>query len=189
MAAGENVVTVAVFRLGRMAQVGCRLDTDAALTVRAPLAAGLTEDVRSNIEAQVSSIRLARDVFYGEHEVGFRLGVAPDPAAPLTARLFADSGEQVAEIKPAAAGPVSLGRERRCRTATTVSRAPGPAPIGSPLTSTSYAIHKVTPIPAMPGLDRMAERKRIVLEHYAGFLRKELGPTSGAGRALCAGPL
>ena len=88
LAAGENVVTVALFRLGRMAQVGCRLEADAALAVRVPLAAGLAEDVRSNIEAQVSSIRLARDVFYGEHEVGFRLGVAPDPVAPLTARLF-----------------------------------------------------------------------------------------------------
>ena len=30
-----------------------------------------------DIEAQVSSIRLAHDVFYGEHEVGFRLGSAP----------------------------------------------------------------------------------------------------------------
>ena len=28
----------------------------------------------------------------------------------------------------------------------------------------------------MPGLDRMAERRAIVLEHYAGFFRKEARP-------------
>ena len=111
LAAGENVVTVALFRLGRMAQVGFRLEADAALAVRAPLAVGLPEDVRSSIEAQVSSIRLARDVFYGEHEIGFRLGVAPDPVAPLTARLVAD--ERGADRRSQAYG--SRGRSRSGR--------------------------------------------------------------------------
>jgi hypothetical protein len=178
LAAGENVVTVASFRLGRMAQVGFRLEADAGLAVRAPLAGGLAEDVRSNIEAQVSAIRLARDVFYGEHEVGFRLGIAPDPAAPMSARLMTDSGEIVAEAKPVAAGPVSFGRgadltDGRYRIECAWA---APDSSASTLTSTSYAIHKVTPVPAMPGLDRMAERRRIALEHYAGFLRKESRP-------------
>ena len=176
LGAGENVVTIVLFRLGRMAQVGCRLDLAAGVSARVPLAVGLSAATRGGIEAQVSSIRLARDVFYGEHEVGFRLGIASDPAAPLTARLFDDSGEQVAEIKPAAAGPVSFGSgatlsDGHYRIACTWAGTDG-----SPLTSTSYAIHKVTPVPAMPGLDRMAERKGIVLEHYAGFLRKEARP-------------
>ncbi|MCU0502181.1 MAG: hypothetical protein MUC51_10525, partial [Anaerolineae bacterium] len=179
LAAGENVVTVASFRLGRMAQVGFRLEADAALAVRVPLAAGLAEDIRSNIEAQVSSIRLARDVYYGEHEVGFRLGVAPDPVAPLTARLFADSGEQVAEIRPATAGFISFGLGAALpdgRYRIECAWAMGGPTSASPITSTSYAIHKVTPVPALPGLERMGERRQIVLEHYAGFLRKESRP-------------
>lgn len=176
LAAGENVLTVALFRLGRMAQVGCRLEADAALVARAPLVGSLAEEVRSGIEAQVSSIRLARDVFYGEHEVGFRLGVAPDPAAPLTARLVADDGRVVAEVRPAAAGPVSFGPGAALPDGRYRIECAWMAPDGSILTSTSYAIHKVTPVPAMPGLDRMAERRRIVLEHYAGFLRKESRP-------------
>ena len=176
LGAGENIVTVALFRLGRMAQIGFRLEVDAGLAVRAPLAAGLTEDVRSNIEAQVSAIRLARDVFYGEHEVGFRLGVAPDPAAPLTARLVSDKGEQIAEIKPAAAGAISFGPGAALPDGRYRIECAWAGPDGSTLTATSYAIHKVTPVPTMPGLERMAERQQIVLEHYAGFLRKEHRP-------------
>ncbi len=179
LAAGENIVTVALFRLGRMAQVGFRLEaTDAALDVRIPLGPGLTPEQRAGIEAQIASIRLARDVFYGEHEIGFRLGVAPDPAAPLIARLVGDDGTPVAEVTPTAAGPVSFGPgatfpdgHYRIECVWTI-----PGRSASTLTSTSYAIHKVTPVPAMPGLERMAERRRMVLEHYAGFLHKGARP-------------
>ncbi len=174
---GENVVTVALFRIARMAQVGFRLEmTDGSVTARVPLAASVTPEQRVNVEAQAASIRLSRDVFYGEHEVGFRLGVAPDPSLPLTARLLDDNLVQVAEVKPVAAGPVSFGPGAglldgrywiECRWADLT---------GQPFTSTRYVIYKVTPVPAMPGIERMAERKRMVLEHYAGFLRKESRP-------------
>jgi hypothetical protein len=176
LGAGENIVTVALFRLGRMAQIGFRLELAAGVSARVPLAVDVPAETRAGVEAQATSIRLARDVFYGEHEVGFRLGVAPDPAAPLTARLLADDGEQVAEIKPSTAGSVSFGSaaplpDGRYRIACTWA-----GPDGSPLTSTTYAIHKVTPVPAVPGLDRMGERKQAALEHYAGFFRKESRP-------------
>ncbi len=174
---GENVVTVALFRIARMAQVGFRLEaTDSAVTARVPLATTLTPEQRGQVEAQVASIRLGRDVFYGEHEVGFRLGVAPDGAVPLTARLFADDGRVVAEVKPAAAGPVSFGPGAALPDGRYRIECTWADPAGRPFTSTSYAVHKVTPVPAMPGLDRMAERKRMVLEHYAGFLRRESRP-------------
>jgi hypothetical protein len=178
LAAGENVVTVALFRLGRMAQVGFRLEADVPLAARVPAAAGVADEIRSAIEEQVAGIRLARDVFYGEHETGFRLSGAPDPAAPLVARLVADDGAIVAEAKPVAAGPVSFGPgaafpdgRYRIECVWTI-----PGRSASTLTSTSYAIHKVTPVPAMPGLERMAERRRMVLEHYAGFLHKGTRP-------------
>ncbi|MGC8780713.1 MAG: hypothetical protein ACP5UQ_07605 [Anaerolineae bacterium] len=174
--AGENVVTVALFRLGRMAQVGFRLEADAGLAARIPLDEGIPATVRSAVEEQVASIRLARDVFYGEHEIGFRLGVAPDPAAALTARLVTDGGEVVAEVRPDAAGPVSFGPAARFPDGHCRIECAWTDPVGRPITATAYAIHKVTPVPAMPGLDRLAERKRMVLEHYAGFLRKESPP-------------
>jgi hypothetical protein len=177
LAAGENIVTVALFRLGRMAQVGFRLEaTSAAVSARIPLGAGLTPEGRAGVEAQIASIRLARDVFYGEHEIGFRLGVAPDGAVPLTARLLADNGEQVAEVKPTAAGPISFGPGAALVDGRYRIECAWAAPDASTLTSTSYTIHKVTPVAAMPGIERMAERKQMVLEHYAGFRRKEARP-------------
>ncbi len=174
---GENIVTVALFRLGRMAQVGFRLEvTDAAVNARVPLGSSLAAEQRVRIEAQVASIRLARDVFYGEHEVGFRLGVAPDPAAPLTVQLLADNGTPVAEIKPEAAGLVSFGPGEGLPDGRYGIKCTWAGADGAPLSSICYTIQKVTPVPAMPGPERLAERRRIVLEHYAGFLRKEHRP-------------
>ena len=176
LATGENAVTVALFRLGRMAQVGFRLEADVPLAARVPAAAGATDATRSAIEEQVAGIRLARDVFYDEHEIGFRLSVPPDPAAPLVAWLVADDGHVAAEVRPTAAGLVSFGAAARFPDGHYRIECAWTAPDGQPITSTTYAVHKVTPVPAMPGLERMAERRRMVLEHYAGFLHKGARP-------------
>jgi hypothetical protein len=165
--AGANVVTVGIFRVGRMAQVGCRLETDAGVTAAVPLAAAVPEAVRTAVEEQVGSIRLSRDVFYGEHEIGFKLGAAPDPAVSLTAELLSEDGRVLHAVRPTAAGPVVLCRgdalpddhyELRC-TWQTVD--------GAPLTATTYAIHKVTPVAPLVGQEHLPERRRRVLEHYA----------------------
>lgn len=167
LATGENAVTVALFRLGRMAQIGFRLEAAADVSARVPLAVEMPPDVRAGVEAQVGSIRLSRDVFYGEHEVGFRLGVAPDGTAPLTVSLRTESGELVRKVQPVGAGPVVLCRgdaladdhyEILCEWA---------GSDGKPLTSSSYIIHKVTPVPQLVGQEHMAERRQRVLEHYA----------------------
>ncbi len=167
LAAGENVVTVALFRLGRMAQIGFRLEAAAGGSARVPLAAEIPADARAAVEAQVASIRLGRDVFYSEHAVGFRLGVAPAAAAPLTVSLRTEGGETLRQVKPTAAGPVVLCQgaelpddhyELLCEWA---------GPDGRPLTSSSYAIHKVTPVAPLVGYEQMAARRRRVLEHYA----------------------
>lgn len=161
---GENVLTVALFRLARMAQVGCRLEvTDAPLAVRVPLAMSL--ETRTQIERELGSLRLARDIFYPTHEVGLSLGTAPKTRIQVD--LLSGSGERVCQAAPAAAGLVSLCPGSQL--------ADGPYTIhctwldegGEPVTSTSYDIHKVTPVPAPAGYERLEERKRLVLEHYA----------------------
>ena len=56
---GENVVTIGLFRLARMAQVGCRLEiVDSAATTRVPLGEGLPFEARSTEEAPILAARL-----------------------------------------------------------------------------------------------------------------------------------
>ncbi|MCJ7551327.1 MAG: hypothetical protein MUQ30_16765, partial [Anaerolineae bacterium] len=61
LAAGDTRVTVALFRLGRMAQVGCRLELDdAEVAVLVPLGRGVSERRRQGIEEEVNGLRLER---------------------------------------------------------------------------------------------------------------------------------
>jgi len=82
---GESVVNVALLRLGRFAQVGCRLEvTDSDLDARVESAKGVSKRQREHIEEELASIRFERDIFYPEHAVGFNLGVAPSAGVTLT---------------------------------------------------------------------------------------------------------
>jgi hypothetical protein len=163
---GENTVTVGMFRLARMAQVGCRLEvTDSDLEARVPLAEGRSLAERAPMEEELASIRLARDVFYPEHDLGVNLGIAP--AGKVTAELRAEGGELVRRADVVAAGPLALCSGSDLPDGRYELTCIWWDDAGHPETSTAYAIHKVTPYPPMPGYEHMQERRRIVLEHYA----------------------
>ncbi|MFN2110356.1 MAG: hypothetical protein ACK2UI_11890, partial [Anaerolineae bacterium] len=164
--AGENVVTVAIFRLGRMARVGCRLELiDSDVDARVPLLPGMSLEIRERIEAEVGGLRLDRDLFYPHHTVGVNLDGAPAGAMQL--QLLSEKGELLheASARPQTAGLVSL-----CDAA---ALADGNYRLvvtwlheGAPLTSVAFDLKKVTPAPEMPGYERLTERRRAVLEHY-----------------------
>jgi hypothetical protein len=170
---GKNVLTVAMFRLGRMARVGCRLEiTDGEIEAHVPLGAGMSWETRAHVERELAGLRLAQDIFYPEDQVGLNVSVAPGTATSLCAQLLSESSRVLYEITPTAAGPVSFCTGR--------SLADGPYRItcawadtaGQPLTSATYEIRKVSPLAAPAGsdptgYDRLEERKRLVLEHYA----------------------
>lgn len=164
---GENVVHVGLFRLGRMARVGFRLEIEGDVEVRVPLGPGLAAEARSRVEEEVCALRLARDVFYPEHEVGLDLGLALACEAPLEVQLLAEDGEVLQRATPTTAGPLSLCRgedlsDGRYRLLCRWHDAGG-----APLTSVAFDIHKLTPVAPLPGHEHLAERKRRVLEHYA----------------------
>ncbi len=168
LASGENVVSVALFRLARMAQVGFRLqldDSDAA--ARVPLGAEVLPEQRAAVEREVAGIRLGRDLFYPEDQVGLTLTVPPAADMPLSISLLSEENESLREVRPAAAGRVDLccGDELpdgAYRIACTWSDG-----AGKPCTCVTFDVRKVTPVAAMPGYGRLEERKRRVLEHYA----------------------
>jgi hypothetical protein len=174
---GENVVTVGLFRLARMAQVGCRLEiVDSAATARVPLGDELPLEARARVEEELASLRLGRDVFYPEHAVSLTLGVAPRSGATVRVSLLSQTGETVREATPTAAGTVNLCQgadladgayQILCRWLTKDRQ---------PLTSTTFDIHKVTPVAAPAGYSRLEERKQAVLAHYAANEKKESRP-------------
>jgi hypothetical protein len=173
---GENVVTVALFRLARMAQVGCflALDTDAQARVEL----GLPLDTRTRIEESVRSVRLERDIFYPDHTIGFTLGVGPG-AYTVKAELIAPDGDKLIEINDVKTGsvvlreattnghgPLSLGNGSDVPDGAYQIRCQWQEADGETITATSYDIRVVTPVAPMPGYEHMAERKRIALDYY-----------------------
>lgn len=178
--AGENLVTVALFRLARMAQVGLRLEvtgSDVQACVYPPET--ITPAVREAVEQEVASLRLAGDVFYPGQPLGYRLESAPASGDPnsgirLQVQLADDTGQVIHEALPAQAGFVELCQAGDLPDGhySLVSTWYGPDEV--PLTQVVFGVHKVTPVAAPAGFDRLEERKQMVLEHYAGNREREV---------------
>jgi len=163
---GENTITVGMFRLGRMAQVCCRLEVpDTQVRARVPLGAGMSLEERVRIEEEVQGLRLGRDLFYPKDEVGIRLEVAPADA--VVVRLLAGDGGVLAERQATGAGFVSLVEGNVLPDGHHAIECVWEGAAGEPITSVTYEVHKVTPVPAPRGYDQLDVRKRMVLEHYA----------------------
>ncbi len=162
---GDNRVTVALFRLARMAQVGCRLELDRPVEAYVPAAPNVTEARRAQIETELSGLRLERDVFYPHHTVGLSMKTAPQGTVQM--QLLSDGGEVVAETSPEDAGMITLCSGADLDDGTYALHARWEDGEGETLTSTEFEIKKVTPVAAPEGYDRIEERKTRVLAHYA----------------------
>jgi hypothetical protein len=184
--AGEHSLCVAALRLGRFAQVGAGLAAlDGALDARVPLGHGDPE-ARAAIERELAGLSLGRDLFHPNQAVALRLAVPRGPA-PLRVTLLGPRepficGNTPLELAPGDARPYgdtprlveegSAGELALCRGADLPD---GSFRIacewydtdGTIITSTSFDIHKVSPVPPIPGYERMDERKRAALEFFA----------------------
>ncbi len=183
---GENVLTVGMFRIGRMAQVGCRLEvTDSNVKAHVPLGKDMSLQTRACVEKELASLRLARDVFYPEHEIGIRLGIAPGGQTKIS--LLSETGEVLREIAPTTAGWIALCQGKELVDGHYRIVCAWLDGAGKPLTSVAYDIGKITPAPVLIGYDRIEERKRSVLAHHAsnqGTEEKEFIWTEVARYAL-----
>jgi hypothetical protein len=172
---GENVLTIGMFRLARMAQVGFRLTVDTGVQAQVNLSLPVAQ--RAQVEDSVRSVRLERDVFYPEHRIGFVLGQAPGFGS-LHAELSTPGAELLTEISDVQAGE-SVLRQSRANGNGSVALGHGDVPDGAyqlrclwvdeqnqPITETRYDIRVVTPYAPLPGYEHMATRQRMALEHY-----------------------
>ncbi len=170
--AGECRVNVALLRVARMAQVGFRLEClDSTVEACAPLPAGMPLETRLDVEEELSGIRLERDIFYPEQAVGFNLPKTPASGAVgaphLTVELFDRHLQRLYQVEPSQPGRVVVCQGQDLPDDTYSLRTTWKLPTGQPLTATSFSIRKVSPKAAPQGDDRLAERRRLVLAHYA----------------------
>ncbi len=166
---GENIVNVGLFRIARMAQVGLRLEiTDGNASVRVPLAPDAPLQARASAEAELASLRLERDIFYPEHDMALTLGHRTlSSGLPLQVELVSGEGQVLQTVLPTSAGEVKLASGQELADGVYHIRCAW-LKDGQPFTRASFDnLHKVTPVAAPQGYDKMDERRRRVLEHYA----------------------
>ncbi len=173
--AGENTVTIGLFRIARMAQVGCWLAMDEDVDVNTSMTDKLSGDDRKQLEESVRSIHFDRDLFYPEDAIGFHLDTAPPASATLKVRLLGEYGDVIEETQAQEAGFVHIGDGHAVDDGVYHILRDGVYQIncvfegvdGTQLAAESFSIRKVTPIAQLPGLENYDERIRRSLEHFS----------------------
>ncbi len=161
---GDNDVTLALFRLGRMARVGCRLElVDSDAHTKIQLCPGMDQAQREALEDEVNSLRLERDIFYPHHAVGIAFNLAPHNAR---LQLIDAEGNICYEATPEAKGFTKLcaGDDLQDGSYTLMCTW---FHQDISLTSRSFDLKKVTPVQAPQGYERLNERRAMILSHYA----------------------
>ncbi|NWG19892.1 MAG: hypothetical protein HXY39_06145 [Chloroflexi bacterium] len=188
LAPGEHALGLALLRLGRMAQVGARLELlDGDLQVRMPSGSQVDEEERARIESQVAALSLGRDLFYPGDDVVLRVaalaGNAPTTPmrvtllGPAIPKVYGDKpydatggrnyGATPRIIEPGFSGEVVLARGADLPDSNYRIVCSWHDVAGNTVTSVSFEVRKVTPAPLVPGYERMAERRTRALEFFA----------------------
>ena len=167
LAPGENAVSIALVRVGRMARVGCRLELDRDVQVHVPLSGSVTPEDRAVVEREMAAIRLARDVYHPDHTVGLHVGARPSAETPLRVRLLSESGVVLREATPADQGDADLCTGSELSDGEYLLEAAWLNAQGDEITSIRYDVTRANPVPEMMGDDRYDERCRIALDRYA----------------------
>ena len=171
---GDNIVNVGLFRIARMAQIGFHLDLlDSDANVRVPLASSMPLDTRALVEDELNGLRLPRDIIYPEHNLGLKLENAsasgnPTSGFKLQIELLDDFGHTLQTATPTSAGEVVLASGKNLDDGVYHIQCKWLDRNGDVFTSTSFNnMHKVTPVAAPQGLDKIDERRQLALKHYA----------------------
>ena len=165
---GANVVTIALFRIGRMAQIGCRLEVvDGDVTARVPLGAGVSPELRARVEEEVAGLSLGRDLFGPDDTIGVNVGLAPGAETTLRVRLLSAGGETPREATAGAVEPLDLCRGRDLPDGQHRIVCEWSGRDGRPLTGIAYDIRTINPLAGPGGEAGLPERRRLALEGFA----------------------
>lgn len=177
LGACENRLTMGLFRLGRFAQVGLRLECDSELVVCAPLPEGISLEDRLKVEQELSSIRFERDIFYPHQAVGFHLGSTAASSTPglphLHVELLDKYHHAFGKAQPTQTGMVSLCPASSLEDKPYTIICTWKTSSGAPLTSTSFIVRKVTPVEAPLGYERIDERRKLLLDFFGKHIEPD----------------
>ena len=175
LVAGPNTIVIALFRMGRMARVGFRLEllpdgpmtglNDGGLVVTVPWADGLDERERGRVEEAIESVSVPRDIVFPPDTVGveigagdgFGLGASRSEALPSflpTVQLLSPAGNVLRTARPQDHGFVRLCSAEDLADGPYQIRCDWTLPGGALLTAVTYHLVKSTHTPAMPGYAR-----------------------------------
>ena len=168
LTAGDHVLSLGLFRVGRMAQVGFRLVCDRAVTARVPLAAGMSKTRRAQVEADVQALRLERDLFYPADTIGVRVGQPLQSDARLVCRLMR-GGKTLRTVRrqPKGTGLVRICRGEAVGDGAYVLRCTFEDPSGKPIAEVGFNLNVTTPASQLTGYGRMDRRKQMTLAFSA----------------------
>lgn len=188
LADGEQRIGLALLRLGRMAQVGARLELlDGDLDTRVPLGAGSDAEERARIEARVAALSLGRDLFYPDEQIALQIGQPVGAAArtplrvtligPATPKVYGDKpynasegqvyGDTPRTVAPDFVGALALARGSDLPDSNYRIFCEWLDPAGNVITGVSFEVRKLTPAALIPGFERMEERRVKALEFFA----------------------
>jgi len=169
-----NVLTVGMFRVGRWAQLGFRLETiGQALTAQIPLRPGLATGMRGGIEDEALALRVDRDIFYPENPVRVSLGADRTAGTSMCVRVVSRDGKTMADKTPTEAGRVDLCPGEALDDGDYRLLCRWDDGEGRQVTSIEHGISRLTPTPDLVGYAHMEERKRLALAHYAAERKVE----------------
>ena len=168
---GDNVVTVGLFRLGRMAQIGCRLEVaEGELEAHVQPSRAVSAARRIEIEEEVSGLRLERDVFYPHHTIGVHF--SHRQGGPVRVGLLDSAGQTLASTVAQYEDSVTLQPVQEVVDGSYNIRCTWLGEDEQPVTAVDLDIKKATPVPAPTGYGAMDARKRRALDLYAVNLER-----------------
>ncbi|MCL6613258.1 MAG: hypothetical protein K6U03_01345, partial [Firmicutes bacterium] len=180
----ENIFIIALFRLGRASTVGFLMECiNGDMEVHVPLSEWVSPKVRIELENEVNSLRLERNIFYPEHDINILLNRTLISETQLKVELSALDGAIIKESTATNSEKIILCSGIELPDGEYQLTCLWESKDGQPITSVTFNVAKITPTPALVGYEYLDERKRIVLEHFIDnpkFLYGELwNPLAG----------
>ena len=168
---GENQIRVALFRIGRMAQVGLGLTCDRPIHAQTELPRGVSRSKRDRIEKDLAMLRLERDIYYEKDSVGVRLDGTLSGEAKLICRLIRGDRElKKVRRQPRPNGFVLIGKGTSLDEGAYQIQCDFEDPQGRTIVGNTYDIIVTRSTPQLIGTGHLDRRRKMILEHNAGLV-------------------
>ena len=168
---GDNKVCAALYRIGRMAQVGLRLTCNRSVKAQTALPRGMSRSKRDAIEQDLGALRLERDIYYEQDAVGLRLdGKLSGEAKVVCGLIREDKTIKKVNRQPSPNGFLSLARGKALDEGGYQISVDFEDVQGHTIVGSRYDIIVTRTTPQLTGTRNLERRKKMTLEHNAGIV-------------------